>query len=58
MQSNTNTDTDGLEIAIRENLQRALALSSELALPVTDRIDLMSGVLKAMQALPTQPNRR
>jgi hypothetical protein len=53
-----NTDTDGLEIAIRENLQRALALSSELALPATDRIDLLSGVLKAMQALPTQPDRR
>lgn len=55
---NTNTDTDGLEIAIRENLQRALALSSELALPATDRIDLLSGVLQAMKALPTQPDRR
>jgi hypothetical protein len=53
--ANTDTSTDGLEIAIRENLQRALALSSELALPATDRIDLLSGVLQAMKALPTQP---
>jgi hypothetical protein len=50
-----NPDTSSLEIAIRENLQRALVLSNELALSTDDRINFMSAILSAMQALPTQP---